>query len=245
MASGTRRADGLAVIPYYQDDAVVIYHGDCREALLEVGDGTVDVLLTDPPYGMAFGGFRGVEANVRADGARQGIRLVRQMLAEAKDKMSPEAHAYLFCHWESWPDFYDAASAYMPIKSALIWWKNRGGMGDVEMEYARDYEVILFGAYGRRGLGGKRDGSVIEGFAPAGNISGRFHPTEKPVPLLRYLVGKSVPVGGLVLDPFMGSGSTLVAAKDAGARAIGIEIEERYCEIAARRCSQEVLGLVG
>ena len=233
------------MMPYYSDDLVTIYHGDCRDVVDELDDASVDVLLTDPPYGMAFGGFRGAEANVRADGARQGIRLVRQMFHASRPKMSADAHAYVFCHWESWPDFYDAASAFIPIKSALVWWKNRGGMGDVELEYARDYEVILFGAHGRRPLAGKRDGSVLSGFAPMGNISERRHPTEKPVPLLRFLVGKSAPAGGLVLDPFMGSGSTLEAAKSLGRKAIGIEIEERYCEIAAIRCSQEVLGLVG
>jgi site-specific DNA-methyltransferase (adenine-specific) len=231
------------VTPYYQDDLVTIYHGDCRDVVPELQDASVDVLLTDPPYGMAFGGFRGAEANVRADGARQGIRLVRQMFHETRPKMGKDAHAYVFCHWESWPDFYDAASPFIPIKSALIWWKNRGGMGDVELEYARDYEVILFGAHGRRPLTGRRDGSVLPNFAPMGNIAERLHPTEKPVPLLAFLIGKSAPERGTVLDPFMGSGSTLEAAKQLGRKAIGIEIEERYCEIAAQRCSQEVLGL--
>jgi site-specific DNA-methyltransferase (adenine-specific) len=222
---------------------VTIYHGDCRDVVPELAPASVDVLLTDPPYGMAFGGFRGAEANVRADGARQGIRLVRQMFHETRPKLAADAHAYVFCHWESWPDFYDAASPFIPIKSALIWWKNRGGMGDVELEYARDYEVVLFGAHGRRPLAGKRDGSVLRGFAPMGNIADRLHPTEKPVPLLAYLIRKSAPVGGMVLDPFMGSGSTLDAAKSVGRKAIGIEIDERYCEKAATRCSQEVLGL--
>jgi DNA modification methylase len=229
--------------PYYDHNGITIYHGDCREVLPQIG-GPVDLVLTDPPYGMAFGGFRGVDMNVSADGARQGIRLVRQAMFEMREALNINgAHLYMFCHWESWPDFYDALSAYMPIKNALIWHKDRGGMGDVEVEYARDYEVILDAATSRRPLHGRRDGAVIKGYPPEGNTKTRDHPTQKPDGLLRYLIGKSTAPGDLVLDPFMGAGSTIRAAKQLGRRAIGIEIEERYCEIAARRLSQEVLDL--
>jgi site-specific DNA-methyltransferase (adenine-specific) len=150
---------------------------------------------------------------------------------------------HLFCHFESWPDFYDAASSYMPIRNALIWDKNRGGMGDTECEYARDFEVILYGSHGRRPLAGRRDGAVIRGIVPVG--SDRDHPTEKPEELCGYLIRKSAPPSGAVLDPFCGSGPVLVAAKNLGRRAIGIEIEERYCEIAAKRLAQETLPLTG
>ena len=229
--------------PYYDHDGITIYHGDCREVLADLPDEAADLMLTDPPYGMAFGGFRGVEQNVRADGARQGIRLVRQAMFEARHVLALDAHLYMFCHWESWPDFYDALSPSIPLKSALIWHKARGGMGDVQMEYARDYEVVLFGAHGRRPLEGKRDGAVLTGFPPMGSIKTRNHPTEKPLGLLSFLTGKSCPAGGTVLDPFMGGGSALHAAKNMGRRAIGIEIDEGYCEAAAERLSQEVLDL--
>lgn len=227
---------GLA--PYYQDDSVIIYHADCREVLAELPKNHFALLATDPPYGMAFGGFRGVEQNVRADGARQGIRMVRRVVFEAMPHMQEDAHFYVFCHWESWPDFYDALSAYINVKSSLIWHKDRGGMGDTEMEYARDYEVILYGATGRRPLAGKRDGAVIRGIPPEGNIKNRHHPTQKPAGLMGYLIEKSCPPCEWVLDPFMGGGSTLVAAKERGRRAVGIELNEGYCEAAAKRCAE-------
>lgn len=183
--------------PYYDHDGITIYHGDCREVLPTLTS-PVQLVLADPPYGMAFGGFRGVDMNVSADGARQGIRLVRQALFEMRDLLDPAgAHLYMFCHWESWPDFYDALSAYMPIKNALIWHKDRGGMGDVEAEYARDYEVIIYAATNRRPLHGRRDGAVIKGFPPEGNTKTRDHPTQKPDSLLRYLIGKSTKPGKL------------------------------------------------
>jgi site-specific DNA-methyltransferase (adenine-specific) len=230
--------------PYYEEAGIRIYHGDAREVIPELEPEYFDLLLTDPPYGMAFAGqgVKTARANVRADGVRQGVRVVRQVLFETARVLRSDAHLYLFCHWESWPDFYDAVSPFAPIKSALVWWKDRGGMGDTELEYARDYEVILFAASGRRALAGRRDGAVLEGFPPIPSAQ-RLHPTEKPVPLLTWVVSKSAPPEGTVLDPFMGSGTTLRAAKDMGRRAVGIEIEERYCEIAAKRLSQGVLQL--
>lgn len=226
--------------PYFERNGISIFHGDCREVLPTLS-ASVRLVLTDPPYGMAFGGFRGVEQNVRADGARAGMRIVLGALHAMCHVLSDDAHLYLFCHWESWPDFYDAVSPFAQIKNALIWWKDRGGMGDVEAEYARDYEVILYGSRARRALNGRRDGAVLANFSNVGPIKTRHHPTEKPLDVCGYLIEKSSDEGDTVLDPFMGSGTTLRAAKDLGRRAIGIEIEERYCEIAARRLEQEVL----
>lgn len=114
--------------PYYDDGNITLYHGDCRDVLGELPELGADLLLTDPPYGMGYQNKAGT--SVRADGKRQGVRIVRQALAECERHFSTGAHAYLFCHWEGWPDFYDAAAAYLSIKNALIWWKDCGGQGD-------------------------------------------------------------------------------------------------------------------
>src|SRR5690349_21299266 len=122
---------------FYRDEAngIEVHWGDCRDVLPDLCrsadyDGC-DLLLTDPPYGQMFNGqgAKTAQANIRGDGARQGMRLVRQMLFAAEPLLTAEAHTLLFCHWESWPDFYDIASGYTNIKNALIWHKDRGGMG--------------------------------------------------------------------------------------------------------------------
>lgn len=119
-----------------------------------------------------------------------------------------------------------------------MWWKAQGGMGDTRGTYAPDYEVVLHASGAkRRPLAGKRQGAVLAGFPPVPPQQ-RTHPTEKPVALLAHLVAKSCLEGGTVLDPFAGTGATLVAAVQRGRRAVGIELEERYCEAVARRLEQ-------
>ncbi len=129
----------------------------------------------------------------------------------------------------------------IPIRAVLVWDKGgHVGMGDLSLPWKQNWEHIYVsgtGFIGQRGTGVLR----FNALAPwAGEYS---HPHEKPVELMRELIGKCAPLAEIV-DPFMGSGTTLRAAKDLGRKAIGIEIEERYCEIAARRCSQEVLDLM-
>ncbi|QSQ19304.1 site-specific DNA-methyltransferase [Pyxidicoccus parkwayensis] len=224
--------------PYFESDTVTLFHADCRDQLLDLPSQSVDLLLSDPPYGMAFEGKGEHSAPIRADGARQGVRVLRQALTAAGPALKLDAHAFLFCHWASWPDFYDAVAAHLRLKGALVWWKDRGGSGDCAGSFAPDYEVVLHASGAkRRSLAGKRQGAVLAGFPPV-PAQQRTHPTEKPVSLLAHLVAKSCPEGGTVLDPFAGTGATLVAAVQLGRRAVGIELEERYCEAAARRLEQ-------
>jgi DNA modification methylase len=233
--------------PFYSDGRITLYRGDCRDVLPAVLEReSVDLLLTDPPYGQQFESAakaaKGAAlGNVRADGARQGMRVARGMLEELADHWHPAAHAYLFTHWEGLPDFYDAASPHLSIRNALVWDKAAGGTGDTELDYARDFEHILYGIRSRlRPLAGRRDGAVLRGFRPVPTAQ-RIHPTEKPVSLLRYLIAKSAPPGGLVVDAFAGSSSTLLAAKLEGRRAVGVEVDGDMCEKAARRLDQEVI----
>jgi DNA modification methylase len=229
------------VTPYYQDDLVTIYHGDARELLPSL-DGAFDCLLTDPPY--SSGGFQESGKSAGSIGTRTDAvlqfdnlstrgyeRLMREVLRWANQA----DEAFVFTDWRMWVYTFDALEAAgWRVRNMLVWDKMQMGMG---MPWRNQHELVAFGK--------RSPGRIIEG--KTGNVlrvrrsRNDHHPTEKPLDLLRTLLLNSEAT--VIADPFAGSGTTLVAAKDLGRRAIGIEIEERYCEIAARRCSQEVLGL--
>lgn len=214
--------------PYYEDDAVTIYHGDCREiaAWLEA-----DVLVTDPPYGMALRSGWG--------GAFGSLEIANDGDTTARDDalyLWGDRPALVFGRW--------SVTRPLGTRMVLQWEKGEHvGMGDLSLPWKPNTEeVYVLGS----GFAGHRSSSVLRHLAIAGTVGrhdqgNRHHPTEKPVGLLIDLLGKCPP--GVIADPFMGSGTTLRAAKDLGRRAIGIEVEERYCEIAAKRCAQEVLPL--
>ena len=204
--------------PYYEDGSCTIYHGDSRELI-----GSVSVegfMVTDPPYGMAYtSGWSG--ASITND----DTTATRDAVLRA---------------WSSRPALVCGRwSAPRPVntRAVLIWDKGDWpGMGDLTLPWGPSTEEIyVLGT----GFVGKRSGSIVRCAERPSGTTAR-HPTEKPVALMRRLVGWCAPLAD-VFDPFMGSGTTLRAAKDLGRRAIGIEIEERYCEIAARRLAQEVL----
>lgn len=201
--------------PYYERDGITIYHGDCREILPSI---KADVLVTDPPYGMAYrSGWSG--ATVAAD---EDVSVRDQVLAA----WSPRP-ALVFGRWSE--------PRPAGVRARLVWDKGEWpGMGDLALPWGpSDEEIYVLGS----GFVGKRAGTVLRsnrvGAAEAD------HPTAKPEWLMVRLI-KACP-SGVILDPFAGSGTTLVAAKLEGRHAIGIEIEERYCEIAAKRLAQEVL----
>ena len=206
--------------PYYQDDAVTLYNADCRELLPLLGK--FDLLLTDPPYGMNY------QSNYRAKKHEKitGDNSVPVGFLVDCIQQSQNA-AYIFCRWDNIPE--------MPKpKSVIAWVKNNWSMGDLEHEHGRQWEACLFYPKdGHRFI--KRIPDVIH----AQRTQNELHPTQKPVLLLAAIIGCNA--GGTILDPFAGSGTTLVAAKLEGRKAVGIEISERYCEIAAKRLSQQLL----
>jgi site-specific DNA-methyltransferase (adenine-specific) len=219
---------GPAVSLYYQDDYVTLYHGDCltehREWL------AADVLVTDPPYGVSY------NSGSRRDTLKASI---------LNDTDTSNRDAALEA-WGNRPALvFGSWKIQRPAHTkALLIWDTKGalGMGDLRIPWKPAHQEIY--VLGDGPWQGKRDTDVLS-FAPVQSMSknGRLHPHQKPVPLMEALMGKTV--GDVIADPFAGSGSTLVAAKAIGLRSIGVELDEKDCEIAAKRCAQDVFDFGG
>jgi hypothetical protein len=207
------------VKPYYQDDHVTLYHGDCLEIMPHI---VADVLVTDPPYGISYSlGWEGVKERPRT---------------VAGDETTEVRDAVLGA-WGDRPAIVFGSPRLPPLglRCPLVWHKPGKGMGDVRFPWKPDYEVAY--VLGAGWDSATRSSSVIR--VVPDNHTATLHPTQKPTDLMRQLISKCPP--GVILDPFAGSGSTLRAAKDLGRKAIGIEIDESYCEIIVKRLAQEVL----
>ena len=230
--------------PYYQDEAVTMYHGDCREVLPALSSGSVDLVLSDPPYGIGSRSLRraGPEHQKARFAPMQGddsLTALADAMPHVDRLLRPDRHAYLFASPARIGQAIDLTNAFWRVKNVLVWDKgNAGTKGDLKAGYGVNWEAIVYANKGRRSLNGPRPRCIYRYDWSANRDP--VHPTVKPVGLLQWLIGKSADEGEVVLDPFMGSGTTLRAAKDLHRRAIGVEVEERYCETAARRMAEGV-----
>lgn len=226
---------------YFDEKGIVLYNADCREILPHLPHGCADMILTDPPYGVKWRSnhrneaFAFIKGDENAEAASMALELALPLLKR-------HGHIYTFGRFD-----FSRFSLTEPVE--LIWDKEIKNSGDLLCPWGRQHEYIEFRIYnfsrenllnGAGRLSARlRKGSVLR--AQRHNATEVRHPTEKPVEILREMIESSSFIGDTVLDFFAGVGSTLDAAKLEGRRAIGIEIEEKYCEIAAKRLSQEVL----
>ncbi|MEM6260475.1 MAG: DNA methyltransferase [Planctomycetota bacterium] len=241
--------------PYYEQDGIAIYHGDCREILPTLEQ--VDVVLTDPPY--SSGGAMRSDRNQATSAKYQcstGKQLpefsgdnkdqraytswVADWLGLCKHNVKSGTQCFVFTDWRQLPATSDAIQWAGWVWRGLVTWHKPSGRR-LQNRFASDAEYVVWGSVGPLDFdlnGSAGPSSVISQNAPSGNS--RQHIAQKPVELMSHLLAVTAESAS-VLVPCMGSGSTLVAAKDLGRKAIGIEIEERYCEIAANRLAQGVL----
>lgn len=207
--------------PYYQDDFVTLYHGDCLEMREWLA---ADVLVTDPPYGMSYKSGR-----KRDSGPILGDRTLD--VRDAALTLWGNRPALVFGTWKQ---------PRPPGVRQLIVWDKRGGAGfsgDLAMPWADITEEVY--VIGAGWVGGRVPAIYSIPTLPSANRPD--HPTPKPVRLMAELLRKCPP--GVIADPFAGSGATLIACAEEGRRAIGVELEERYCELIAKRLAQQPLRL--
>ena len=211
--------------PYYQDESVTLYLGDCREVTDWLA---ADVLVTDPPYGMGYRGFGGRPGMNDKTKHPPIVGDTDASLRDAALALWGSRPAVIFGTWRV---VRPAAT-----RQVIVWDKSQNGpgMGALDLPWGPSHEdIYVLGG----GFQGRREGSVYrtrpytsqDGIRPD-------HPTPKPVALMETLIRKCPP--GVVADPFAGSGSTLLAARAQGRRSIGVELEERYCEVIAKRLAQ-------
>jgi DNA modification methylase len=246
--------------PYYDDGkGIQLFLGDCRALLPALAGESIDFVFTDPPYGHnnQEGDLQSsrVEGNVKGarkraciaianDGAEANA-LVRWAFAEFARLLKPGCCCCCCCcggggpdpQFARWSLWLDEAIGF---KQMVVWDKGGLGMG---WHYRRSYETILVG---------EKPGAACRWYDESNSVSNVIrlnkiipskyeHPTVKPVALASHFMRLHTQPGDLILDPFAGSGTTLVAARDSGCRAIGIEVEEKFAEMAAKRLAQGIL----
>lgn len=210
--------------PYYQHAGITIYHGDCREILPLIEaqtDLSIGAIVTDPPYGINH------------------LTRINNLDSPWKDAGRVDLQPWIvlaekLCIWGG--NYY---TDQLPASETwLIWLKRPAGFDrDSRVYSVLEMAWTNYGGKPRQKThvwdGGKRQGAAVN--------REFYHAAQKPLEIMRWSISEAGEINGSVVDPFMGSGTTLEAAKELNYRAIGIEIEERYCEIAAKRLSQEVL----
>ena len=242
--------------PYYKDKYVQLYNADAIAIMRTLPDDSINLILTDPPYGLNYneGDLAGHLAEVKGrmprpvanDGEDEANLLFRRMLRQACRVLTSNGGCCcccggggpkpLFARWVLWMD------KYLHFKQAVVWDKDSLGLG---LHYRRSYEFLLIATKTQKCVwnGGRIMSNVwkLRRIIPKDTQ----HPTEKPVALMGRAIELHSNPGHIVLDPFSGHGSTLVAAKQLGRRAIGVEMDESYCDVIANKLWKTQVSFLG
>ena len=215
-----------AIKPYYSDESVFLVHGDCREILPQL-DVKVDLVLTDPPYGINYSGEWLSQIHL-AHGKPTNKADAKMVGDEGMDL------EFLF----EYPQWIVFGFPYIFSAKAIGWlvWDKQPGLMDTDRTMTTPVEMAMSNLW----KGFRLVRCMWAGYL-RDNGEYRFkHPTQKPQKVIDWCINKT---RGIILDPFLGSATTAYCAKKLNRKCIGIEIEERYCDIAAKRCSQSVMQL--
>lgn len=223
--------------PYYSHAGIEIYHGDCREVLPELPKS--DLCLTDPPFSVPVKYHDAEGEYPRSWGDLVVMEpFFKEVFLAIKGATKPSGQIYICCDANTYPVFFKVGYSMFSRSHLIVWYKPTGRRGG---GWKHSHELIIHFS-GKEAEYSEAFNQDVIGIMPVRTLD-RQHPAEKPGELLTFLAEAAPerPGDRLVVDPFMGSGSMLETARMMGWRAIGVEIEEQYCEVAAKRLAQEML----
>ena len=215
------------IIPERSNQRVI--QGDSRLVLGTLESNSIDLLLTDPPYGMDFKSGWNDKDKIANDKIDDTVTLLDDVLFECARVLKDDAHFYIFGNIKYITEVKPIIEKHLKLKQVLIWDREVIGMGDLKA-YGNSFDIVYFGfnkTY--KELNGTRDRDILRfnRIDPGKNI----HPTEKPTSILEYMIKKSTKEDDMILDPFAGGGSTLLASKNLNRNCIGIEVEQKYVDL--------------
>ena len=224
---------GVSMKLIFENNGTKLYEGSATK-LDKIEDKSVDLILADPPYGMKYvSGHRFEKFDpIAADKAYPWV-LMKDTLWEAHRVMKNEATLYFFTTWSVFHKLFPQIQEFFILGTPIIWCKNNWSAGNLKAEWANRTEIIIHAYKKGFKLRGSRPANVL--FIKRIDGQKLKSPTEKPVPLLEYIISKSSDKDDTVLDMFMGSGSTIEAAINLGRKAIGVDLSEAECEKAKLR----------
>jgi len=240
--------------PYYEEENIIIYNNDCLDIFPQLESGSTDLILTDPPYnisqkGKTFRDYRsGKSSDINMDFGEwdYGFKII-PFLEESKRVLNNSGSVIVWTSEQLYGEYRKWFAENMYPKQLLVWVKTNP-IPQFRLVGYRQATELLFWALKYKNtkdnpnfLFQKQKEMVNVFYAPiVGGNERTEHPTQKPLSINKEIIKRHCKMGGLVLDPFLGSGTTARACKDLGRRCIGIEISQEYCDIAIKRLGQEV-----
>lgn len=210
-----------------------LYNDDCINALKKIDNSSIDCVITDPPYAIDYN-HSWQNTTIMNDDYKTAINLLDNSCSLLKEKCKDDAHIYIFSSWKQIDVFKNIIESHFDISNILVWVKNNTSLVDFDKRYAFQYENIFFCKQknnNERILNNSQSPDVLN----FKRVNSPYHPTEKPVELLEYLIKNSTVKKELVVDCFMGSGSSAIACKNLNRNFIGIEIDKKYYDYAKSR----------
>lgn len=226
----------------FHGDAVELASKTCRTV---ARPGWINCIITDPPYGVAFqsgfaktlAGKQYTKAIANDQDLENALSVFLLAMRPLADSLAEQADVYVFTAWSVMDRFRQAIDSLpgLKVRNVLVWEKGWPGLGDLDANWANSFELILYAKKGRRPIPERRNSVIAIDRLPSGKM---IHPTEKPVELIELLLRMSTDPGDWVVDPFAGSASTLLAARNTGRRSVGFEIDDEHFRRAKDRLSQ-------